>query len=251
MLISIITVVKNDKKNILKTINSVKNQNFKNFEHIIIDGKSNDNTLQKIQQHKFNPKLIISKKDNGIYDALNTGIKLSTGDIVGILHSDDFFSDDNTLEKIAEIFNADSSIDLVYGDLNYVSRFNSNKIIRRWISKDFSYKDLKYGWMPPHPTMFIKRKLISSLNGFDSNFKISGDYMMILKILSLKNIKTVYIPRTLIHMRIGGLSNKSLKKILIKIIEDWSALRKNKFNYFFALRALFFKNFSKISQFFI
>lgn len=250
MKISIITATFNSEKHIESCLDSVFYQSFENIEHIIVDGCSVDNTLQKIQNHKHRPNCVISEKDDGIYDALNKGVALSSGDIIGFLHSDDIYANSNTLKQIISIFENDPTVDLVYGNLEYVSENDSKRVVRKWISRPFNSKLLKFGWMPPHPTIYFKRKILDSKNIFNQNFRISADYMFILEMFLKNDIKVRYIPDVLIKMTMGGISNRSLSSIILKSKEDWIALYKNNFGFFGSTFALILKNLSKVKQFF-
>lgn len=248
MKISIITATYNSENYIDTCLDSISSQTYEHIEHIIIDGKSSDKTLTKIKKHKFKKSIIISEKDKGIYDALNKGIKHSSGDIIGFLHSDDIFYNEVSLEKVCKEFSKSKNLDAVYGDLLYVKRDNLNKVIRRWISEPFFPHLLRRGWMPPHPTLFIKKKIFETNGYFDESFKISADYLFILKVFSQKKFNSKYIPETLVKMRLGGSSNGSVKQLKSKFLEDWRVLRKNKFSILESIVSLFFKNFLKLFQ---
>lgn len=250
MKITVITATYNSDRNIECCLDSIAMQTYKNIEHIIIDGNSNDSTLKKIENHPFNSTKIITEPDKGIYFALNKGIKYSTGDVIGFLHSDDFFPHDRVIEDICKEFKKNQSLNAVYGDLEYVSQKDTKKIIRKWKSKPFKPILLGRGWMPPHPSLYVKKKSLESIKGFDTSFRISADYMFILQIFSKEDFKSSYLPKVLVKMRVGGTSNRSLSKIFLKSKEDWNALRKNNFNNMKSVRALVSKNFSKVTQFF-
>jgi len=243
MRISIITATFNSEKTISKAVNSVKNQTFGNIEHIIIDGKSTDKTLEIIKQYNHISK-VISEKDEGIYYALNKGIKQASGDIIGFLHADDFFPNSEIIEKIAKTF-ADTKIDALYGNLQYVAQNNTEKIIRNWKSDKFDKKMLKKGWMPPHPTFYAKKELYNLYGSFNTNFKIAADYDLMLRFLK-QDITTFYLPEIIVKMRVGGVSNRSLKTIIQKSTEDYKVIRNNKIGGIFTLLN---KNFNKLSQF--
>lgn len=256
MKISIITVTLNNKAGLLRAIESVRSQTYKNVEHIIVDGGSTDGTAEAINNYQLtinNEQLIInnlkflSEKDNGIYDAINKGIKLVTGEVIGLLHSDDFYSDNDVLNDVAKEF-IKKNADLVYGDLKYVSKYDNKKIIRNWKSGYYNRRKLNFGWMPPHPTVFIKKALIQRNNFYDTNFKISSDYDWILGILSENNLKISYLPKNFITMQTGGASNKTIMNILKKSSEDYKALKKNGYPYPFI--TLLLKNIRKINQLF-
>lgn len=181
MKVSIITATLNSEKTIKDNLISVDNQNYNNIEHIIIDGNSNDKTLEIIVKYKASKKIIIhSSKDKGIYYALNKGIDLSTGEIICFLNSDDFYFDKNTISKVVNCFKI-SNADVVYGNLNYITK-NNSKVLRKWISNDFNFFLLKKGWMPPHPSTFVKKKIINKKKWFNTNYKISADYDFLIKL---------------------------------------------------------------------
>lgn len=245
MKISIITCTLNSEVTIKKSIRSIQKQNYKNIEHLIIDGGSTDKTLQIIKKTKKKNLNLYSLKDNGIYDALNKGIKYSTGNIVGILHSDDFYKNNNILRIIVDTFKH-TKADLVYGDLLYVKKDYPFAAIRYWRAGKFYKEKLLNGWMPPHPTVFIKKKLFNKIGFYKTIYKISADYDFLIRIFNYKNINQVYIPKVFINMRMGGMSNRSFKNLIIKSFEDYQIIKKNKIG---GLLTLFNKNFSKIKQF--
>lgn len=211
----------------------------------MIDGGSSDGTLELLESERANIAVLISEPDDGIYDALNKGLANATGDIVGIMHSDDFFANDSVLEWVANAF-SDPDVDGVYGDLDYVSKDNPSKVIRRWRSGEYHRSRLGWGWMPPHPTLFLRRSVIEQWGGFDTSFQIAGDYDALLRYLARGNIRLGYIPEVLVRMRIGGESNRSLSRIIRKSREDYRALRKNGVG---GLLTLMSKNVSKVGQF--
>ena len=246
MKISIITATHNSAKTIDSAITSVISQTYPNIEYIIVDGNSTDGCYEKILQYKDSINTIIHEKDNGIYDALNKGIKNATGDFVGFLHADDFFADNKVISKLAEKLNK-TGADAIYGDLQYIDKNNPDKIFRNWKSGEFNSKKLRFGWMPPHPTFFLRRKLYMNHGLYDCSFKISSDYDLILRMLALHKVKSAYLPQVITKMRTGGASNKSLKNIIQKSKEDYKAIKKNKFGNIFTL---IFKNLRKLGQFF-
>ncbi len=244
MRISIITATYNNETTISDAVNSVASQTYDNIEHIIIDGKSNDNTLSIIKEKSGRISKIISEPDNGIYDALNKGIKNSTGDIVAFLHADDIFVNNTIIEKAVNLFK-EKQTDSIYGDLQYVSKENTDKIIRYWKSGEFSFSKLKKGWMPPHPTFFVKKEIYEKYGLFDTDFRIAADYDIILRFLGNFKISTAYLPEIMIKMRIGGESNKNVKNILQKMKEDAKALKKNNLGNW---HTVILKNIIKIPQ---
>ena len=246
MKFSIITCVLNNSKNIKKSMFSFQNQNFQNKEHIIIDGGSTDGTVNIIKKNKKKNIKLISSSDKGIYDALNKGLKISNGKIIGILHSDDFYENKFVLKNVFNAFKS-SDADLVYGDLLYISKNFPYRKIRYWRAGEFFKNNLNNGWMPPHPAVFIKSTVLKKIGGYNLNYKISSDYDFLLRALSNKNIKKYYLPKTLVKMRIGGKSNNSLRNLMNKSLEDYQIIKKNKLGGIFTL---FKKNYSKIRQFF-
>lgn len=245
MKISIITATYNSSSFINDCILSVENQTYKNIEHIIIDGLSQDDTLDKISELKSNC-IVYSEKDKGIYDALNKGILKANGDIIGFLHSDDIFENKSTITNIVKQFEK-FNVDGVYGDLVYVKKENPNKHIRYWISQDFKPSLLKRGWMPAHPTLFLRKEVYEKYGPFNLDFKISGDYNFILTIFKNQDLHFNYLHEIICKMRVGGVSNRSLKNIITKTSEDYKALKQN--GILNPTYALIIKNFSKIIQF--
>ncbi len=246
MKITVITAVYNNKGTILEALDSVHSQTHKKVEHIVIDGGSTDGTVEVVRAYGDKIDIFVSEPDEGIYDALNKGIALATGDIIGFLNSDDVYAHDRVLERISKAFRHEN-VDSVYGDLNYVLRDDITKVIRHWKSHEFSAKKLRRGWMPPHPTFYVKREVYEQYGGFDTSFKIAADYDSILRFLGLHQISTGYVADVLVKMRLGGVSNRDLRSILRKSGEDLKALKKNRIG---GKRVVFMKNVSKIPQFF-
>ena len=244
--ISVITATYNNIDTIEATINSVNSQDWSFVEHIFVDGGSSDGTLEKIQELKSVNSIVVSEPDDGIYDALNKGIGLATGDIVGFLHADDFYATEQSLSSVAAVFD-DPKISGAYGDLDYVSSGDANTIVRRWRTGEFKLEKLKNGWMPAHPTLYIRRDWYSKIGFFDTSFRIAADYYSILKLFSDCSFEARYIPRVLVKMRLGGASNKSLRNIMIKTKEDFIALRKTRVGGSWTLLC---KNLRKLGQFF-
>jgi glycosyltransferase involved in cell wall biosynthesis len=244
MTISIITATSNRVSTIGQALDSVRLQTFSDIEHVIVDAQSTDGTLEAINRRQTAAVRLISEPDKGIYDALNKGMRMARGDILGIVHSDDFLAHDRVLERVAEAF-VDPTIDAVYGDLDYVSADNPDQIIRRWQAGTFMPGKLRLGWMPPHPTLFIRRRVIDTFGAYDTQFRIAADYDAILRWFG-GGIRATYIPEVLVKMRVGGESNRSLERILLKSREDLAALRKNKIG---GIGTLALKNISKVPQF--
>lgn len=247
MKISIITSVYNNKETVAEAIESVLSQTYDNIEYIVIDGGSTDGTVDIINQYRDKISIFVSEPDNGIYDGLNKGIALAKGDVIGFLHSDDLYYDNQVIEKVAREFD-NEHVDSIYGDLTYVAKVDTSKVIRYWKSGDFSIKKLNRGWMPPHPTFFVKRSIYEKAGGFDTSFKIAADYDIILRFLGKNRISTLYIPEILIKMRVGGESNKSLKNLFQKSKDDLKALKNNGIGH---IGSLILKNISKVFQFIV
>ncbi len=246
MKISIITVTFNSAETIEKTIQSVISQSYKNLEYIIVDGKSTDETLAIIETYKSHITKIVSEKDNGLYDALNKGIALATGDIIGILHSDDFYTDTNVLQLYADTFSK-NKLDAVYSDLYYVDRINTAKIIRKWKSGSYKANSFLYGWMPPHPTFFVKSDCYKKFGNFNLQFKSAADYELMLRFIHKNKINITYLQYFTVKMRVGGKSNASVTNRVNANIEDRKAWEINNLKpYFFTL---YFKPLRKIIQF--
>jgi glycosyltransferase involved in cell wall biosynthesis len=243
--ISVVTAVWNREKTIADAIDSVQAQSHQEIEHLIIDGASTDNSLSIIESRKDGRTIVFSEPDNGIYDALNKGIALATGEIIGLMHSDDFFARDDVLAKVAAAFEA-TDVMAVYGDLDYVAADNPEAIIRHWKSEPFTPARLRRGWMPPHPTLYLRRSVFEKYGLYDTSYRIAADYDAVLRYFSQGDMKSVYIPDVLVKMRVGGESNRSLSKILAKSREDYRALRSNDLGGIYALMA---KNLSKLPQF--
>lgn len=226
MKISIITITYNSAATIEQTINSVLDQNYSNIEYIIVDGGSTDNTLQIIEKYKSKISKFVSGKDNGLYDALNKGIDLATGDVIGIIHSDDFYIDNTIIEKYAATFIKNHS-DAVYSDLFYVDKENTNKIIRKWKSGNHKPNSFLHGWMPPHPTFFVKREIYQKFGKFNLEFKHSADYELMLRFIHKHKIRINYLHEFTIKMRVGGQSNVSVQNRMNANIEDRKAWKIN------------------------
>jgi glycosyltransferase len=247
MKISVITATWNSAATIQDTLDSMYSQDYDNIEYIVVDGASSDDTIHKVKEHPVLVHTLISEKDSGIYDALNKGIQSATGDVIGFLHSDDVYADPTILSCIAKAFQ-NIEIDAVYGDLEYVKRQDTSKVVRLWKSSECTRGMLERGWMPPHPTFYMKRERYIEMGGFDNSFRIAADYDSILRYFYRGKIETVYIKKVLLKMRMGGESNRDLRNIIRKTKEDKKALVNNGIPYF---KAILIKNISKISQFLV
>ncbi|HXD92087.1 MAG TPA: glycosyltransferase family 2 protein [Bacteroidia bacterium] len=244
--ISIITVTYNSAQTLEQTIQTVLAQTYPNVEYIIVDGKSTDNTLAVIEKYRDRISTFVSEKDDGLYHALNKGIALATGDIIGILHADDFYIDNTVLTKVAETFAAKKA-DAVYADLYYVDKDNTDKIIRTWKSGEYKASNFLWGWMPPHPTFFVKKEFYTKHGAFNTNLRTAADYEIMLRLLYRHNIKAAYLPKFIIKMRVGGQSNATVKNRVKANNEDRMAWKLNDLKpYFFTLTL---KPLRKITQF--
>ncbi len=245
--ISVVTAVFNNKETIAQSLESILSQSYPNVESIVIDGSSNDGTLEILQIYRSRLGLLISESDTGIYDALNKGVRYSNGDVVGFLHADDIFENNHVLAKVAKVFD-NPMIDAVYGDLVYVKHDDLSKVVRYWKSGRYDAVRLSNGWMPPHPTFYVRRAVYDRLGGFDTRYRIAADYDIVLRFLALGKICAEYIPEVLVRMRVGGISNRSFSSIVCKSYEDLDILKRNKVG---GIVSLIKKNVSKLSQFWL
>ncbi len=224
MKISIITITYNSAATLQHALDSVLSQTYPDIEHVLVDGASKDGTRELIEKYAREHANVrwVSEKDGGIYNAINKGIRMATGDIIGFLHSDDQLYSADSIEQVAEAFES-SHADVVYGDLQYCK---GGRVVRRWKSNAFSPRSLKFGWMPPHPTVYVRREVYQQVGEYDEWFSIAADYDMMLRIFKT-GYRTHYIPSVLVSMETGGASNRSTRARLSKTQEDCIALRKN------------------------
>lgn len=221
--VSIITVVFNNCHTILETLRSAHVQ-VGIVEHLIIDGGSTDGTLEIIRQENSPLVKVISEPDEGIYDAMNKGIRLATGDIVAFLNSDDIYFDNSVIENVLMCFEQNPNLEIVYGDLVYVEKDNVNHFIRRWTNRSYYPCFFEEGNIPSHPSFFVKRRILVETQGFDLQFKIAADYELMFRLLKIEGRASLYYPKVLVRMRLGGESNKSLKNIIHgnqEIVRTW------------------------------
>lgn len=230
-------------------LDSVAGQTYVEREHIVIDGASRDGTLDVLQARRGQLALMVSEPDSGIYDALNKGIAHATGNVVGFLHADDLYANPDVLARVAAAFEVDPTICAVYGDLQYVRKGSTAEVVRYWKSSPFTPTRLAWGWMPPHPTLYVRREWYERIGGLDTRYRIAADYFSILQLFTQPGFRAAYLPEVLVKMRLGGASNRSLKAILRKSREDWNALRRTRVGAFGGVGALVWKNLSKIGQF--
>jgi glycosyltransferase involved in cell wall biosynthesis len=247
MKISVITAVYNSEATIGEAIASVAEQTHPDIEHLVIEGKSSDGSLAVIERVAHHRMKLISEPDKGVYDALNKGILQATGDVVGFLHSDDFFAFDGALARVAEAFE-DPDVEAVFSDLQYVSFADTSRVVRHWSTGRFSSGRLKRGWMPAHPTLYVRREIYERFGGYYTSFQIAADYDFVLRYFSRTVGKSVYIPDVLYKMRLGGISNRNWSRIRRKMREDLIAIRRNHVG---GILTLALKNISKVGQFFV
>ena len=214
MKISIITVCFNSETTIFDTIQSVINQSYGDIEYIIIDGASRDNTLNIIDKFRGNIARLVSEPDKGIYDAMNKGIRLATGEIVGVLNSDDLYFDKYVLQKVISVYESNTDVEIVYGDLIYVSIIDINKVVRNWRSKPYYDTFFEDANVPPHPSFFVKKSLYDRIGSYNTELKLASDYEFMLRAMKINTAKSVYIPSVLVRMRLGGTTNKNVENII-------------------------------------
>ncbi len=237
MKVSIITVCFNSEKTIERTINSVLSQNYSNIEYIIVDGDSKDSTIQIIEKYKNSIHQFISEKDEGIYDAINKGISMATGDIVGILNSDDIFSNQKIITEVANIFLENPQLDSIIGNIAFI---NSNeKIVRVYNSKNWTPKKFLYGFMPPHPSFYSKRELFQKFGGYKKDYKIAADYELLVRFLKIHQISYYQLNTIMVLMNLGGVSTKGFKSTFLLNREVKRACEQN------GLKTNFLKLYSK------
>ena len=230
MKISVITATYNSEKTIADTIKSVLKQSYKNIEYIIIDGHSYDGTLEIIKkyEHLFGGRLKwISEEDKGLYDAMNKGVKMATGEIVGILNSDDYFTSNYVLQNVAETFQKEKVIDAVYGDIHFIRPESPDRIYRYYSSALFRPRFMRFGFMPPHPSLYVKRELYVKYGYYSLDFKIASDFELMVRFFCTNKVKSKYIRMDFVTMRTGGVSTKNIKSRLLGSKEDVLACRKN------------------------
>ncbi|HQQ96805.1 MAG TPA: glycosyltransferase family 2 protein [Cyclobacteriaceae bacterium] len=244
MKISLITVSFNSAKTIATTFDSIQAQTHTDCEHIVIDGGSVDGTIEIIKSathiHHW-----ISEPDRGIYDAMNKGLKLATGEIIGILNSDDFYASDKILDSVAKAFE-DPAIDTVYGDLNIVDSTNLSRVVRRYSSAGWEPSRFKWGFMPAHPTFFARSHVYKSVGEFKTDYAIAADYEMLIRMLYVHRFTSKYLPLTMVTMRKGGVSSNGLQSNIVLNREILRACRENGIRTNYAM--IYSKYFKKIFE---
>lgn len=244
---SIITAVWNRESTLGHALDSLAAQTYDDYEHLVQDGGSTDGTLALLEARPDPRRRLISECDGGIYDALNRAMARASGDVIGLLHSDDFLAHPQVLARVEQCF-AETGADAVYGDLDYVSASDPSQIIRHWKSGEYHPAKLRRGWMPPHPALFLRREVIETWGGYDTSYRIAADYDSILRYFGKGQITAAWLPEVLVKMRVGGESNRSFERILRKSREDYRALRRHQIG---GVGALVCKNFGKLNQLFI
>jgi glycosyltransferase involved in cell wall biosynthesis len=245
--VSIITIVKNGAETIEETIRSVLDQTYPNIEYLVIDGGSTDRTFEVVRRYAGRISYWASEQDKGLYDGMNKGIRVATGEVVGILGSDDVYVDGQVIENVVAGM-SEHAAESCYADLRYVDRKNSRRLVRYWKSGPFSKERFKRGWMPPHPTFFVRREIYSKYGAFNTDFFLAADYELMLRFLYRYGISTVYIPRILVNMKTGGKSHPGPLNTLKAMTENYQAWRVNGLRpnpLTFALKPL-----SKVGQYF-
>ncbi|MEL7122074.1 MAG: glycosyltransferase family 2 protein [Bacteroidota bacterium] len=247
MKVSIITATYNSASTVADTLDCIANQSYAEIEHIVIDGLSTDETLKIVRKFPHVDK-IISEKDQGIYDAMNKGITQASGEIIGILNSDDFYPNTDVIQNVVNAFKT-QKVDSIYGDLQYIDQAKNQKVIRYWRAGNFKTDGFLWGWMPPHPTFFVRKSIYEKFGLFDLNLKSAADYELMLRFLHKEKISTHYLSQVLVKMRTGGQSNATLKNRLLANREDRLAWKRNDLTPFFFTTWL--KPLRKINQFFV
>lgn len=247
-MLSIITATWNAAAMVEGCLQSVAGQSWPVREHVVIDGASRDGTLDILNRHRSQLAVLISEPDRGIYDALNKGLARATGEVVGFLHADDVYADADVLARVAQAFE-DPAVCAVYGDLQYVKREDPQQVVRHWQSTPFTPRQLAWGWMPPHPTLYVRREWYARIGGFDARYRTAADYYSVLQLFSQPGFHARYLPGVMVKMRLGGVSNRSLAHVLVKSREDLDALQRSRVGALNGYGALVWKNLSKLRQF--
>ena len=255
MKISVITATFNSGKTVRDTIESVLHQTYKDVEYIIVDGMSKDNTMEVVRSYEslFCGRMrYVSEPDKGIYDAMNKGIAMATGDVVGILNSDDFYTSPDVLEQVAKVM-AGGGIDAVYGDVHYVHDEHLDKCVRYYTSRPFHRRWMRFGFMPAHPSFYCRRSVYEQYGAFNLSYKVAADFENLLRLIFVHRIRTHYIAKDFVTMRTGGISTKNFKNRLLITREDVRACRRNGLYtnvFFIAVKYLYkifeFKRFKRI-----
>ncbi len=247
MKVTVITVAYNSARTIGDTLDSVAAQTHSDIEHIVVDGASRDDTLAVVQRQGAHVAKLVSEPDRGIYDAMNKGLALATGELIGFLNADDVYAGPGCVAALVEQA-LRSDADAVYGDLVYVREHDLQAVVRLWRSGDFSPAQLRTGWMPPHPTFYVRRRVLQHVPTFDAKLRIAADYDFVLRCLGRPGATASRVPQVLVRMRTGGASNRSLKALWRKSSEDLLALRRSGVG---CIATLLSKNARELPQFFL
>lgn len=245
MKISVVTAVMNGRATLPRMMDSLLGQSHLDVEHVVQDGGSTDGTVGYLQEAGHPNMALVSAPDSGIYDAINAGIRRAAGDVIGLLHADDHLAAPDILAKVADTLH-DPAIDGVYGDLQYVARDDETRVIRHWRAGPYTRTKLKTGWMPPHPTLYLRREVFDRAGLYDTSYRIAGDYEAMLRFLTTGGVRLAYIPRVMVRMKIGGVSNRSFAHMIRKSREDYRAIRRHNMG---GIGTLMAKNLSKLPQF--
>lgn len=220
--VTIITVVLDNMAFIRDAIESVVSQDNVTVQYIVIDGGSNDGSLEVIKSFGDKISIVVSEPDEGMYDAMNKGLALATGDVIGFLNADDFYANANVLAQVSQAFK-NTGCEVLYADLDYVSRTNKEQVVRKWRSGAFNRPSFKLGWMPPHPTFFAKKEIYERLGGYNNQLQTAADYELMLRFCYFNQTKVSYLPQVIVKMRLGGQSNRSFKNRLKANLQDRNA----------------------------
>ncbi|WP_322891581.1 MULTISPECIES: glycosyltransferase family 2 protein [unclassified Yoonia] len=245
MKISVVTAVRNGAATLPRMLDSLRAQTHPDLEHVVQDGASTDGTVELLRAQGLAGMALVSAADGGIYEAINAGIRRATGDVIGLLHADDVLADSTILARVAEVL-ADPAIDGAYGDLHYVARADPSRVIRHWRAGAFSPRALARGWMPPHPTLYLRREVFDRAGLYDTSYRISGDYDGMLRFLTTGQVRLAYIPHVMVRMQMGGASNRSFAQMIRKSREDYRAIRRHGVG---GIGTLVAKNLGKLPQF--
>lgn len=246
MKISIITVCYNSAETIAATLRSVRTQTYPYIEHVVIDGGSGDATLEVLAREGQHVAKVVSEPDQGIYDAMNKGLALITGEVVGFLNSDDVLAHPGVLARVMEAM-SDPMVDACHGDLVYVARHDTNQLVRYWRSNPYRPGLFERGWVPAHPSFYARTALYREHGGFDLKFRLAADFEMLLRLLEIHRVSSVYIPEVLVKMRLGGATNGKLRNVFKQNVEIAKAFRK--YDLRVGLKPFVFKLILRLSQF--
>ena len=226
MKISVVTASYNSAATIADTLRSIASQTYRNIEHLVIDGGSKDTTVQIVHALGAPDLKVVSEPDRGIYDAMNKGLAMATGDVVGFLNSDDVYADERVLERVAQAFD-DPQVDAVYGDIVFVAEQDTSRVVRLWTSRPYTPGLCSSGWMPPHPSLYVRRAVYEKHGGYDLDFPAAADFEMALRLLDIEHLTSAYVPAVQVRMRMGGQSTRSIRNIISGSREVSRACRKH------------------------